>query len=469
MIEKPPRPGPPPWFARVYRQFPYGRAPFWLLLVAALSSLVRLAVGGRSQRPDLLFVTFSHTHLETYEKAAAAFEAEHHVHVQFQYADWRALRSRLENAILAGADVPDMVEVFEGSLGFLTRGPAADVGLIDLTDRIRSEQLDQRMVASRFSLWSTRGHVYALPHDVHPVMLAYRRDLVEQLGIDVQSLDTWDKFVEVGRRVTRDEDGDGVIDRYMLDLPDDGQWGLESLLLQRGGQLFDEAGNVVFDRDPTPGVIRWYIEQTRGPKRIAYDAGMDQPLLKIMTDGLVLFYITPDWRSGVYEHDLPKLKGKMALIPLPAWEPGGRRTTVWGGTGLLITKQTRDPELAWQLAQRLYLDPREAGARYRGTNIVPIVKAAWSLPELDAPNPYYSNQPIGRLYANLAPSTPARYVTALTAVAQQKLNEAYSRCLEHYKRFGAQGLDEVIREELSRAADYVRVRVARDQALAQAE
>ena len=448
-------------------KFPYGRAPFWLLIVAIASSLIRVATARPSQRPDLLYVTFSRTHLETYEKVAAEFEARHHVNVQFQYANWKSLQSRLENAMLAGADVPDMVEVFEGSLGFLTRGPRAEVGLTDLTDRIRSEGLDKRLVASRLSLWSTRGRIYALPHDVHPVMLAYRRDIVERLGIDVKSLDTWDKFVEVGRQVTRDEDGDGVIDHYMLDLPADGQWGLESLMLQRGGQLFDADGNVAFDDAATAQVIRWYIEQTHGPQRITYDAGMDQPLLKIMTDGLVLFYVTPDWRSGVFQHDLPKLEGKMALMPLPAWEPGGRRTTVWGGTGLVIAKQTKHPDLAWQLAELLYLDPKGAGARFLGTNIVPIVKDAWSLPELDAPNPYYSNQPLGRLYADLAPSTPPRYVTALTTVAQQKLSEAYSRCLEHYEAFGLKGLDETIHSELARAADYVRIRVARDHALSE--
>ena len=46
--------------------------------------------------------------------------------------------------------------------------------------------------------------MFALPHDVHPVMLAYRRDLFEQLGIDVNKLTTWDEFARVGRQVTQD-------------------------------------------------------------------------------------------------------------------------------------------------------------------------------------------------------------------------------------------------------------------------
>jgi arabinosaccharide transport system substrate-binding protein len=450
-------------------KFPYGKAPFWLLMAAAVSSLLRAAVAQSSpKRPDLLFVTFTHLHQETYERAVGEFEQRHHVDVQFQYASWQSLQSRLENAMLAQADVPDMVEVLEGSLGFFTRGPTKDVGLIDLTDRVHAADLDQRLVESRLGTWSIQGRIYALPHDVHPVMLAYRRDLVEKLGIDVTSLDTWDKFVEVGRRVTRDANGDGVIDQYMLDLPDGGQWGLETLMLQRGTQMFDAQGRVAFDNELTAATIRWYIEQTHGPAKIAYDAGEDQPLLKAVTDGLVLFHITPDWRSGFFERELPGLKGKMALMPLPAWEPGGRRTSVWGGTGLLISRQTKHPDLAWQLAQFLYFNPKESGARFMGTNIVPVLKEDWNLPELNAPNPYYSDQRIGRMYADLAPSTPAHYVTALTPVASQKLNEAYSKCLQHYQRHGEEGLDSAIHEALAAAAAYVRVRAERNAALERA-
>jgi len=85
-------------------------------------------------------------------------------------------------------------------MGYFTRGPADDFGVADLTDLLKRDGLDERVVQSRFSLWSARGRVYGLPRDVHPVMLAYRRDLVAELGIDVSQLDTWDKFVEVGRR-----------------------------------------------------------------------------------------------------------------------------------------------------------------------------------------------------------------------------------------------------------------------------
>lgn len=454
-------------------RFPFGRAPLWLLIIAIGSSLLRLLVQGeRPRRPDIALVTFSTAHYDAYRRAIPAFERTHHATVQVQLASWASLQSRLQNAVLAGTDVPDLVEVFEGSLGFFTRGPTEDIGLTDLTPRLVRDGLIDRLVASRFSLWTARGRIYAVPHDVHPVMLAYRRDLIERLGVDVNSLDTWDAFVAVGRRLTADLDGDGVEDRYMLNLPYDGSSGLVTLLLQDDGALFDADGRVAFDSPKTAEVITWYLHQTAGPRRIAYDAGDGQSLAKSISDGLVLFSIMPDWRSYLLETDLPRLAGKMALMPLPAWRPGGRRTSVWGGTGLIMMKQTKNPDLAWELAKFLYFDPADLGRRFLATNIIPVLKDAWHLPELNQPNPYYSNQPVGRLYAALAGQTPEVHSSPVDALAHTKLIEAFGRIREYYLAEGDEtdgarrALDARIHAELARAATYVSRMAERGELLA---
>jgi arabinosaccharide transport system substrate-binding protein len=452
---------------RVLDKYPYGKAPFWLLVIAVLALGLRLATARRGEaRPDLVLVTFSEQHRDAYEKAVPRFEKEHGVKVQVQFTNWASLQSRLQNAVLAGTEAPDLAEVFEGSLGFFTRGPEEDFGIVDFTDRLRAEGLDRRMVQSRFSLWSARGRVYALPHDAHPVLFAYRRDVVESLGINVAELDTWDKFVEVGRRVTKDVDGDGLIDHYMLDLRYDGSWGLTTLMFQRGGQLFDPDGNVAFATEDNAELIRWYIEQTRGPRRIAYEAGWGQQAAKAMIDGLVLFFWAPDWRSRVYADEVPSVAGKMALMPMPAWTPGGRRTSVWGGTGLMMTKGTKNPDLAWKLAKFLYFDPTDLGKRFLDTNILPVLKDAWSLPELRREHPYYSNQRIGELYAKLAPETPPVYSGPVDSMARAKLDDAFNRSVMYYEKNGETGLMEAIRAELAAAAAAVRRLADREQKLA---
>lgn len=437
-------------------KFPYGKAPFWLFAVALGSTLLlAFTRGERPERPDLVLAIFAEQHIPAYKRAIPHFERTRNVRVTTQLVNWQSLQTRVQNALLADTEVPDMLEIAEGSLGFFTRGPREDIGFLDLTDRIHGEGYYDRMVASRFSLWTARGRIYALPHDVHPVALAYRRDIVEALGIDVKSLDTWEAFVEVGRRVTGDRDGDGVLDQYMLDLPYDGSWGLLILIVQRGGQLFDAEGRVAFNSEVTEDTIVWYLEQTHGPRKIAYECGWGQPLLKAMTDGLALFYWTPDWRSYLYQKDVPGLKGKMGIMPLPAWEKGGRRTSVWGGTGLTITKRTKRPDLAWDLAKTLYFDQKELGQRFTQTNIIPPLRDAWNLPEFATPNAYYSGQKIGLLYAELAAESPPFYSAPLDAAARAKLNEAFGRALEYYEDNGTRGLREKVRRELATAEAYV--------------
>jgi arabinosaccharide transport system substrate-binding protein len=436
-------------------RFPYGKAPFILLVIAVVSSATFAATRGERRPGDLVLATFAANHYRMYRAAVPKFEQEHGVTVEVQQVDWQSLEARLQAAIVANTEVPDLAEISEGTLGFFTRGPEADFGFMDLTDLIERDGLDQRVLAARFAPWTTRGRIYALPHDVHPVMLAYRRDLVEELGIDVSTLETWDDFVAMGRRITKDLDGDGTIDRFALDLPKSGQWGLLVMLRQRGIDLFDAQGKVAFNTPKAVDTLLWYLHETRSPERISYDATWGQAFTKALSDGLVLFVIAPDWRSGQFEMDAPRLAGKMALMPLPAWEKGGRRTSTYGMTGLAISKTTKHPELAWELAKHLYYNKDDLGARFAASNIIPPLKDAWDLPELHAPNPFYSNQALGHEYAKLAPQVPPVFASPIYKSGMTKLDEAVTRAGIYYDANGEKGLREKVQAELDRAEKYL--------------
>lgn len=444
--------------------FPYGKAPFWLL-VLSLSSLVGVGwtqYGQARDKPDLVLALSATNHVVAYRTVEAEFEKKHGINVALQLVNPRALTTRLQNAMLAGTEVPDLAELPADAMRYFGRGPLQDIGFVDLTDRLVTEGYGERLVEARLSLWSTRERVFALPHDVHPVMLAYRADLVEALGIDVESLKTWDDFTRAGQRVTADLDGDGAIDRFMIDLPSGGSHGLSIVMLQRGIGLFDEHANVTFNQPLMVDTMIWYLHQNYGAHRIAYDCGWGQSLAKAMGDGLVLFYIAPDWRTKLIETETPKVAGKMRLMPLPAWEPGGRRTSVWGGSGLAITKRGRDPELAWKFAQELYFNRGELGKRFADTNIIPALKDAWDLPEFQQPNAFFSGQRLGTAYADLAAEVPPLWMNPYTIIAENKVNEVFLRAVEHYKHNGDAGLEQFVTAELTAAEDYVHTYMARN-------
>lgn len=440
--------------------FPYGHAPLAILILTLLAgagvafdSLSRSA----GPQPDLVFATFSKEHADAYAPVIWQFEQDRGVRIQLQVVEQRALQSRLQSAMQVGAEVPDMVELLYDTLGVFVKGPLEEVRFVDLTDRVNETGLIEDVVTSRFGKWSNRGRIFALPHDVHPVMLAYRRDLVEELGIDVNELKTWEDFARVGREVvTKDLTGDGVPDRYMIDLPFEGGDAVRLLLIQRGGQMFDDAGDVAFDNEMTVEVFLWYVTQVQGAKRTAFDAGWGQNLARVMLDGLCLFYLCPDWRTRQFQMDIPQLEGKLALMPLPAWSEGGGRTSTWGGTGLAITQQSENQELAWELAMHLYFNAEDQGKRFEQTQIISPLRTAWDEPAFDKPSAFFGGMRIGRAYADLAPQVPEEQSSAYMILAVNKLTEAFSNVTLYHREHGEEGLREFARTEIKRTADQVR-------------
>jgi arabinosaccharide transport system substrate-binding protein len=445
-------------------RFPYGRAPFWLLALALVSSLLVLGTHGlgAAQKADLVLAVSASNHMVAYRQAAELFERRRHVRVAVELVHSRALQTRLQNAMLAHTAVPDLVELLAGDISYFMSGPLADIGFVDLTERLEREGLGDKLVQSRLSLWSSRGHTFALPHDVHPVMLAYRADIVESLGIDVSKLETWDDFVALRSRVVKDLDGDGVLDRYLIDLPIGEAWGVQILLLQRGVSLFDEQGRVAMNQEATVDTVEWYVHQVEGKDRIAVQCGWGQPLMKAMKDGLALFYIAPDWRISSIELEAPNLRGLLKVMPLPAWTRGGRRTSTWGGSGLAITKSTQDVALAWDFAKLLYFDRAQLGARYAYTKILPALRDAWDLPELQAESPFFRGQRVGAAYAALAPDVPADWSTPYKTRTEDRLNGVMLQALEFFRAHGDDGLRPAIRRILAAKTAEVETLVNRN-------
>ena len=406
---------------------------------------------------------FARTHYDAYEAIIPAFKESHPgVDVDLQLVHGTAVTQRLQAAFWADLNVPDLVETEISSVGMFFRGPLEDIGFVDLTDTIHAEGLYERTVQTRFVPWSSRGRIFGIPHDVHPVMLAYRRDLFEEEGIDADELDTWDKFIEAGRKVTRDLDGDGTIDRYMIEFSDTGSHNLEVLLFQRDGGYFDADGRLTMDDAIAVDTVRWYVPLVAGPDRIANTLGDGQILTQAVEDGYLLCMICPDWRSRIIEVDMPRLSGKMALMPVPAFEPGGRRTSTWGGTMVGITKKCPERELAWELALHLYYAVEPFNDRFRNTNIIPPLRDAWDLPALNESRPYWSNQRIGKLFTELADDTPPQYTSPYTPIAKQKLGEALTECVLYYEQNGSSGFDEFVKNMLREKADEVRALMARN-------
>jgi arabinosaccharide transport system substrate-binding protein len=398
----------------------------WLVVLLAGATMALVWLLPVAPRDGLQFWTFVREHAAIASDTAEIWNRAHPgLPVRVSTLTGPTLQTRMLSGFYSDTPVGDLIEIERGLIGQVFAGPEADIGLVDLTDLLKREHLRERINAPSFSPWSFRGRIFGLPHDVHPVMLLYRADLVEAAGIDVSRIGTWDDYFRTMRPLMRDKDGDGRVDTFLLNLAPTSIGLHEILLLQAGGGLFAPDGHPTLNSDINVRTVAQMAVWCAGPGRATAEVLVAGPsAMKLADEGYLLAFLAPDWLAGSMRTYLPNMAGKFKVMPLPAWTKGGRRTSVYGGTMVGITKASRNREAAWEFAKQLYFAPETAERLYRTFCIVSPIKSNWSLPCYDEPDPYFSHQPLGRLYLNLAADVPLRVPSPYYSQAGDVLNAA---------------------------------------------
>lgn len=405
----------------------------WVIFLVAVVSSVVVMMWPLPKREGMELWTFARLHTQMYQPVMAEWNAaaDHgHPPVHGFTIDYVALSRRALSAFWANTPVADLIEIETGMASQFFAGPVGEIGFLDLTDKIKAEGLDRKINPPSFSAWTSRGRVFGLPHDVHPVLLVYRADLVEDAGIDVGRIETWADFAREMRPLIQDLDDDGTADRYLLSfwytsVPD-----IETLLYQAGGGTFrtnPQTGGdeLIVACEENAWVVANVVSWCVGPTRIAIDSPeFTASGNQLKLDGRVVAALMPDWLAGVWKNDLPQLGGKLKLMPLPAWRPGGRRTSVRGGTMIGIPRTGADAEAAWAFAKHLYLSEQLAEKLFETNHIVSPNTDLWDRPYYHQPDPYFSGQLSGELYITQAPHVPTRISSPFHSIALTRIAEA---------------------------------------------
>lgn len=429
-----------------------------LLTIAGLSSIL---VGMReveSEDGEIIVWTFARHHLDGYQPLIDEWnQAVESGGGKFKHARRKARMivkdaDTIRRQMLSGflADVPTAeILIMEGRIApSAWSGPMEAAGLYDLTPLIEEDGLDELINTPSFSHWSFRGRKFGLPHDVHPMMLVYRADIVEAAGIDVSQVETWDDWFTLLRPLVQDLDGDGGVDRYLLGIDDVIFTSLDCLYLQAGGSFFDREGKPSF-REPTLArviakCVQWLSQPDAVATLVPWQSGTRN---RMFIEGYTIAWLCPDWGTAAIEREISQLSGKLKLMPMPAWTPGGRRTSVLGGTMSGITKahsptkELRDE--VWELQKHLIMNRNAAINQFKKFQVVSPRKDYWEDPVYDQPDPYFSNQPIGRMFIELAPDVPERTSSPYAVFAKQRCADALSRLLRWAEKTGTHDLDEL--------------------------
>jgi arabinosaccharide transport system substrate-binding protein len=439
-------------------------------VLAIVSALVQAAWPARPA-PGVTMWTFAQHHASMYQPVLNEWNATHTPRVNLTLLSIPALEQRMLSAFLARASTADLIEAERRVAARAFTGPLDAVGFVDLTDRLRDEGLLDQINAPSFGPWSSRGRIFGIPHDIHPVMLAYRADIIEAAGIDLTRATTWDQFIQLLRPLMSDADANAEPDHYLLSFWPTNLEQFEVLLLQAGGGFFDEQGRVAINTEINARVLATLAAWCGGPSRICADCPeFSASGNKLLLDGYVLAALVPDWMCNVWKNEIPQLAGKVKLMPLPAWTPGGSRTSVRGGTMLGISKDAPDFEQLWPIAKHLYLSRDLARELYNRGDIVTPVRTLWDDPVFDRPDPYFCNQPKGRMFIELAPSVPSRTSSPYNRLAQLRVQDALIelwRIAQQRRADDPETLMDDARRLMRQAEDAVRREVDRNVFLAE--
>lgn len=162
------------------------------------------------------------------------FEKTHpHVKVIYEsgipkknYADW------LAEQVLKG-EQPDLFMVPENDFSML-----ASAGALKSLDTLLTDDERTAFYPVAYEAGQYQGVSYALPVESNPIMMCVNKDLLEKEGISIpESGWTLADFYEICKKVTKDTNGDGVVDQYGIT---DYTW--QQALVAYGGHLTDKSG-----------------------------------------------------------------------------------------------------------------------------------------------------------------------------------------------------------------------------------
>jgi ABC-type glycerol-3-phosphate transport system substrate-binding protein len=337
-----------------------------------------------------------------------------------------SLFTKALSALSAGTNIPDLLGIEISSFSRFMKKNIAQDTLLDITDRV-SDIRDQYF-ESRWAPYSSEGRLYGVESSYPLSVYYYRKPRFDELGIETL-IETWDDVLEIGKKVATPK---GM---YMGAVAAGGPPGYVMthfglLLQQRGGHFFDKDGNLALESTEAVEALELIVNGLRDDVFLGLSDFYGGPGAAAMKQGKVIGYFMPDWfETYVMQPTVPDQKGEWRIQPMPRFPNGGARTSVWGGTGFVVTKDSPVRDAAWKLLRYSYLTEENQIKRWEEIKYLPTNKEVWSDPAFKQPDPFLGGQRSAVLYGELADEGPTQYQspnwdTMVTKLANE-LTEAY--------------------------------------------
>lgn len=315
-----------------------------VLLALTLISASAADVAVAQQKVTLRFWMSADPALEAAmdELLQGYMKATPNVTVQRDAFPFNEYHQKLATAFAAG-DPPDVFWMDVRTAAFASQG-----SLLAL-EKSLTPQNKADIVASGLIEPVWKGRLYGVPMHELTEGVFVNRTMFEEAGIKIpQRLDeawTWNEFVNIARRLTKrtgdrtDVWGFGVL-RHLSD------WSILPIIHQNGGRPLspDLTKATGFLNSPaTAEALRWYQDLFVKHKVISFD-----PIPEGFPAGKIAIFQAPSTYRAVLDKRYPSFR--YAVVPMFR---GKQCAVTAGGWNVSIAARTKNPDVAWTLADWL--------------------------------------------------------------------------------------------------------------------
>lgn len=197
------------------------------------------------------------------------------------------------------------------------------------------------------------GRVWGIPFDVGVWEFQYyNRDMFRAAGLNPnRPPSTWDEALEYGEKLTRDTNGDGIID----------QWGfavfgahdetasvlIDSFIFTNGGRILGDDGKSALNSPEVIDALKFYLGLNKFSPTGTLSRSAEDAFL-LFTGGAVAIHLYGEWGQDTVKARAPEMDWAMGSIPTP---PGKTPVGTFGGWNAVMYRNAKNKDAAWRFIE----------------------------------------------------------------------------------------------------------------------
>lgn len=304
--------------------------------------------------------------------------------------------TKLKTNLATKTGAGDVVLIDIGFVGsFVNAG-----GFVDLTDyyqSIKGNYVEYAVEAGK----GNDGKQYAVPVDIGPGVMYYRRDYMEDMGYDINTvIKDWDTYIEYGRELKKKNillvgNAMAVANAYYRFNTPKGE-----------GLYFDAQGKPIVTSERFVKAFE-YAKTIRDEGMDGNISGWTEDWYAGFREGKFATELSGAWLLGHLKNWIaPETSGKWGVSGLPSGIYGR-----WGGSFLAIPAQAKDPDASWALINYMISEDIQM-AGFKNITAFPAHTGTYDDPAFAEPIEFLRGQKARLLFAEIAeninPITPMK-------------------------------------------------------------